>query len=112
MKFSAISLLVLSSTAEASRRPRVRNAATQDRISLLGYDEGDAYDFVEGWATGWFHRDMKEEWGACLEAVPDLMLALATPSGANESLGTLFHPLNALIGLGEVREISALGNWF
>lgn len=73
------------------------------------------YDFVEGWATGWFHRDMKADWGACLEAVPDLVLGVMTPSGGRESISTLLHPMNALKAIGavsEISEIAHLGNWF
>jgi len=55
---------------------------------------------------------MKEDWGDCLEALPDLMLDLATPSGAGEGVKALLHPINRLIGLGEVSEIAQLGNWF
>ena len=118
MKFSTITLLVMGTYAKNSQRkhPRVLgNAATQDRISILGYDEGDFYNFVEGWATGWFHRDMTLDWGSCLEALPDLMLDMATPSGERENVGTLLHPINALKKLGdisEIGEIAELGNWF
>ena len=120
MKLSTISLLTLGSAAKSStskgKHPRVQgNAATEDRVSFLGYDEGDMYNFIEGWATGWFHRDMREDWGDCIEALPELMFDLATPGGTREGLGTLMHPVDTLKKMGdisEIGEIAQLGNWF
>jgi hypothetical protein len=114
MKFSEISLLVLGTAATSEGTYYRHSNASQDRINIFGFDEGDMYDFVEGWATGWFHRDMKADWGACLEAVPDLMLGVMTPSGSRESISTLLHPMNALKAIGDVSgiaEIAHLGNW-
>jgi len=58
---------------------------------------------------------MRDDWGDCIESIPELMLDLATPSGAKEGLGTLMHPIKALKKMGdisEIGEIAQLGNWF
>ena len=47
----------------------------EPNLKFMGRSEFDVYDFVEGWASGWFRGgDKRDTWGECVEGIPNIFL--------------------------------------
>ena len=44
------------------------------RIPILGFTDIDAIDYSEGFASGFFGKDVREQWDSCAMGIPNMML--------------------------------------
>ena len=65
-----ICLLISYTSAYFERRP------PHFVLPIINISEQTVYDFGEGWASGWYRKNVTESWGPCVENIPNMFFEM------------------------------------
>jgi hypothetical protein len=88
MKFASIALLA---TASAYQADEDENFA----LNIFGFNEGDFYDFENGFGNAIMHQDISTKWKGCIIGVPDFALSILDVYGGFDTS----HPFTLMTNL-------------
>ena len=85
MKFANIAL-VATAAAYAAEEDE------QFALNIFGYNEGDFYDFEQGFGSAIMHQDIEIKWRGCIVGMPDYALSILDVYGGFDTN----HPFNLM----------------
>ena len=94
MKASFVSLIFTLATVVSA----FERGAPHFTIPVVGWSEQSVFDFGEGWASGWFRKNETDNWGPCIEGIPNFILEVVDVVPHDNIIGdttTLFNNLIA-----------------
>ena len=86
MKFASIALIATTAAY------RIDEPDETMALNIFGYNEGNVYDFEQGFGSAILHRDVLEKYRPCIVGMPDYALSVLDVYGGFDTS----HPFNLM----------------